>query len=327
MRLKHTSLLYIAILYFINATAQKNQERFSFAGVITATSTGAPLAGATIYMADLKKGTVSNAAGHFQLANIPAGAYLTEVRFVGYKSVLKNISFNKNVEENFNLDISVTEESEIVITGSSKATSIRRNPIPIISISKQYLQQNLSTNVIDAIAKVPGISAVTTGPNVSKPFIRGLGFNRILTLYDGVRQEGQQWGDEHGIEVDQNTVDKVEVVKGPASLIYGSDAVAGVVNLIPANPPADGKIIGNILNEYQTNNRLIENSASIAGNTNGFTWGGTITHKLATNYKNKYDGRVYNTGFAETDASAIFGINRKWGYSHLGLSLFDDLQE
>ena len=90
---------------------------------------------------------------------------------------------------------------------------------------------------------------MTTGPNVSKPFIRGLGFNRILTLYDGVRQEGQQWGDEHGIEVDENTVDHVEVVKGPASLIYGSDAVAGVVNLIPANPPAQGKIIGNILNE------------------------------------------------------------------------------
>ncbi len=84
-----------------------------------------------------------------------------------------------------------------------------------------------------------------------------MGFNRILTLYDGVRQEGQQWGDEHGIEVDQNTVDKVEVVKGPASLIYGSDAEAGVVNLLPANPPPDGKTIGNISSEYQTNNGLI----------------------------------------------------------------------
>ncbi|MEO8109929.1 MAG: TonB-dependent receptor [Ginsengibacter sp.] len=327
MKFKYIALLYLALLYCMQVTAQKNPERFSFTGNITTASNGSPLPGATIYIPDLKKGGVANAAGHFQITNLPAGTYLTEVRFVGFKSVLKNISFNQNVDENFNLDISVTEESEIVITGSSKATSIRRNPIPIISINRQYLQQNLSTNVIDAIAKVPGISAVTTGPNVSKPFIRGLGFNRILTLYDGVRQEGQQWGDEHGIEVDQNTVDKVEVVKGPASLIYGSDAVAGVVNLIPANPPADGKIIGNILNEYQTNNRLIENSATIAGNTNGFTWGGTITHKLATNYKNKYDGRVYNTGFAETDASAILGINRKWGYSRLGLSLFDDLQE
>ncbi|MEO8569057.1 MAG: TonB-dependent receptor [Ginsengibacter sp.] len=327
MKLKYVALFFIALLFFPGLKAQKNQERFSFSGNIIASPSGPPLAGATVFIADLKKGGVANSAGHFQINNIPYGTYLTEIRFVGYKPLLKNISFNKNIDENFSLDISITEESEIVITGSSKATSIRRNPIPIVSISKQYLQQNLSTNVIDAISKVPGISAVTTGPNVSKPFIRGLGFNRILTLYDGVRQEGQQWGDEHGIEVDQNTVDKVEVVKGPASLIYGSDAVGGVVNLLPPNSPEEGKIKGNILNEYQTNNRLIENSASIAGNTNGFTWGGTLTHKLATNYKNKYDGRVYNTGFAETDASATFGVNRKWGYSHVGLSLFDDLQE
>ena len=127
--------------------------------------------------------------------------------------------------------------------------------------------------------------------------------------------------------MDENTVDRVEVVKGPASVIYGSDALAGVINLIPANPPAPGKIVGNILNEYQTNNRLIENSATIAGNTNDFTWGGTFTHKMATNYKNKYDGRVYNTGFAETDVSANLGINKNWGYSHFGFSMFNDLQE
>ncbi|MDQ6843862.1 MAG: TonB-dependent receptor [Bacteroidota bacterium] len=327
MNNKYILLSLITTFLFARVQAQKNQEKFSFSGTITAAAANTPLAGASVYISDLRKGSVANATGHFQINNIPYGTYLAEVRYVGYKSILTNISFNKNIEENYAMEISVTEENEIVVTGSSKATSIRRNPIPIISISKQYLQQNLSTNVIDAISKIPGINAVTTGPNVSKPFIRGLGFNRILTLYDGVRQEGQQWGDEHGIEVDQNTVDKVEVVKGPASLIYGSDAVAGVVNLIPANPPADGKIIGNILNEYQTNNRLIENSASMAGNNKGFSWGGTLTHKLATNYKNKYDGRVYNTGFAETDASAIFGLTRKWGYSHLGISMFDDLQE
>ena len=327
MKLKYITLAFLPLLFFTASKGQKNLERYSFSGNITASSNGLPLEGATVSIADLRKGNVANTNGTYQINNIPYGTYLVEVRFIGYKSILKNITFDKNISQNFSLDISVTEESEIVVTGSSKATSIRRNPIPIISVSKQYLQQNLSTNIIDAISKVPGVNAVTTGPNVSKPFIRGLGFNRILTLYDGVRQEGQQWGDEHGIEVDQNTVDKVEVVKGPASLIYGSDAVAGVVNLLPANPPSDGKIRGNILNEYQTNNQLIENSASIAGNTNDFTWGGTLTHKLAINYKNKYDGRVYNTGFAETDASATLGINRNWGYSHLGLSLFDDLQE
>jgi len=325
-----TILFILAITTYVffafPAKAQKRSERFSLSGKITDTS-GAPLQGASVYIADLKKGSVADVNGNYQINNIPGGTYEVEIKYIGYKTILQNIYFNSDKMMNFSMEISVTEQSEIVVTGSSKATSIQRNPIPIVAINKQYLQQNLSTNIIDAIAKVPGISEVTTGPNVSKPFIRGLGFNRILTLYDGVRQEGQQWGDEHGIEVDENTVSRVEVVKGPASLIYGSDAVAGVVNLIPANPPAQGKIVGDILNEYQTNNRLIENSATIAGHTNDVTWGGTFTHKIATNYKDKYDGRVYNTGFAETDGSANLGITKDWGYSKLGVSVFDDLQE
>jgi iron complex outermembrane receptor protein len=306
--------------------AQKNTLRFSLSGKITDTS-GAALAGASIYISDLRKGDVSDANGNYLINNIASGTYVVEIKFIGYKTIVKNIYFDQNKIDNESMQIAVTEESEIVITGSSKATSIKRNPIPIVSINKQFLQQNLSTNIIDAIAKVPGISEVTTGPNVSKPFIRGLGFNRILTLYDGIRQEGQQWGDEHGVEVDQNTVGKVEVVKGPASLIYGSDALAGVINLLPPNPPAQGKIIGNILTDYQTNNRLIENSASVAGHSNDITWGGTFTHKIATNYKNKFDGRVYNTGFAETDASANMGIYKNWGFSRIGISMYNDLQE
>ncbi|MDQ2719072.1 MAG: TonB-dependent receptor [Bacteroidota bacterium] len=317
---------FLCLFLCFHVSAQRNSQRYSLTGKITSTA-GSPLAGTSVYISDIRKGNVADANGNYQITNIPSGTFLVEIKYIGYKTILQDINFNGNKIENFSMEISVTEENEIVVTGTSKATSIKRNPIPIVSIGKEYLQQNLNTNIIDAIAKVPGISEVTTGPNVSKPFIRGLGFNRILTLYDGVRQEGQQWGDEHGIEVDQNTVEKVEVVKGPASLIYGSDAVAGVVNLIPANPPAQGKIIGNIVNEYQTNNRLIENSATIAGHTNDITWGGTFSHKLATNYKNKYDGRVYSTGFAETDASANFGINKKWGYGRVGLSMFDDLQE
>jgi iron complex outermembrane receptor protein len=318
----------IALFSFLSlsSTAQKKAARFSFSGIITDTA-GTPLPGASVHIPDLRKGNVADATGHFVINNIPAGNYLVEINYVGYKSIVKNMDFTNNVVENFSMQISIVEEDAIVITGSSRASSIIRNPVPIVSINKKFLQQNLNTNIIDAIATVPGISEVTTGPNVSKPFIRGLGFNRILTLYDGVRLEGQQWGDEHGIEVDENTVDRVEVVKGPASVIYGSDALAGVVNLIPASPPAAGKISGNFLNEYQTNNRLIENSLTVAGNTNDITWGGTFTHKIATNYKNKYDGRVYNTGFAETDAAASLGINKSWGYSHFGFSMFDDLQE
>src|SRR5205823_6304276 len=144
--------------------------------------------------------------------------------------------------------------------------------IPIVAVNQEYIRTNLSTNIIDAISKVPGVNGFSTGPNVSKPIIRGLGFNRVLTLYDGFRQEGQQWGDEHGIEVDQYSVEKVEVIKGPSSLTYGSDALAGVVNLIPFQSAPEGKLTGDILTEYQTNNGLYAGSGMLSGTKNGFDW-------------------------------------------------------
>lgn len=315
---------------FANATVLNNNSgpaKSTLSGKITDKKTGLALEGASIYFPDLKSGTVSTATGSYTINGLPNGTYLVEIKFIGYKTLLQSISIQSNMVLDFALEPSVVEENEVVVTGTSKATSIKKNPVPIVSIGKQYLQQNLSTNIIDAIAKVPGINAVTTGPNVSKPYIRGLGFSRILTLYDGVRQEGQQWGDEHGVEVDQNSVEKVEVVKGPASLIYGSDALAGVINLIPANFPAAGKTQGDISTDYQTNNGEYGVSGMLSGNKNGIVWRGRASYKAATNYRNKYDGRVYNTGFKETDMNGMVGINKTWGYSHLGFSVFDDLQD
>ncbi len=284
------------------------------------------LIGASVYIHDLKLGAVSDVDGNYQFIELPAGTFLVEVSFIGYKTVSKEVTIKDDTKMDFDLTETPIEQSEVVVTGLSKATQVRRSPIPIVTIKKEYIDSHVGTNAIDAISAIPGVSAVTTGPNVSKPFIRGLGYNRILTLYDGVRQEGQQWGDEHGVEVDQYSVDHYEVVKGPASLSYGSDALAGVVNLIPTQPPTDGKIIGNLLADYQSNNGAFGGSAMLSGNNNGLEWSGRLSHKQATNYENKFDGRVFGTAFNETDANASVGIHRKWGYSHLNFVLYDNFQ-
>lgn len=296
-------------------------------GKVMDAKTGAPIQSALVYISDLKTGASTNSLGEYHFKNLPSGTYLIEISSVGYRSISQNVLLSGDATQDFKLEINYVEASEVVVTGLSKATQIKRSPIPIVSVSHDYLVENLSTNAIDAIVKVPGVRAVTTGPNVSKPFIRGLGYNRILTLYDGVRQEGQQWGDEHGIEVDQYGVEKVEVIKGPASLSYGSDALAGVVNLIPTQPAPEGKMIGEVTTDYQTNNRYMGGSAMLSATKNGFEWIGRISHKQATNYQDKIDGRVFGTAFNETDASATLGLHRSWGYSHLNFVLFDDLQE
>ena len=288
---------------------------------------GAPLPAATVYIPDLKLGVVTDTAGYYRFSSLPSGKYLIEVHSIGFKALTRTVTVSGPVTQDFSLSDEYVEESPVVVTGLSKATQIKRSPVPIVSINHSYLVSNLSTNAIDAIAKIPGIRAVTTGPNVSKPFIRGLGYNRILTLYDGIRQEGQQWGDEHGIEVDQYGVERVEVIKGPASLSFGSDALAGVVNLIPTQPAPEGKMIGGLTMDYQTNNKYFGGSAMLGATKNGLEWMARISHKQAIDYTNKIDGRVFGTAFRETDANASLGLHRKWGYSHLDLVLYDDLQE
>ncbi len=323
--------LFISVSAFSKTSDSKIKKKGNFiigslSGTVTAD--GKPLVGATVSIPDLRTGTVTDANGKYIINNIPKGVYLVQVSYVGYATFDQKVDLNKTNTMDAQLKLSSIEAGEVVVTGVSKATSIRRAPVPMVAISKSYINEHSAAgNVIAEIANLPGVSAVTTGPNISKPFIHGLGYNRVVTAEDGIRQEGQQWGDEHGIEVDQNSIDRVEVIKGPASLTFGSDAIGGVVNLLTAPPVADGKILGSISGIYGTNNGLINGSLKLQGNQNGLVWGTVISDKEAKNYQNDHDGRVYATGFKEKDARITIGLNKSWGYSYLNASVFDDLQD
>ena len=180
--------------------------------------------------------------------------------------------------------------NEVTVTGVTGDTKLKHATAPVSIVTPQILRATASTNIIDAISHQPGVSQLTTGGSISKPIIRGLGYNRVVVMSEGVRQEGQQWGDEHGVEVDGNSVNSVEILKGPASLMYGSDAMAGVVILHSQPTLTEGEMRANVSSEYQTNNGLFAYTLSMAGNQNGFVWDGRYSDKMAHAYKNKYDG-------------------------------------
>ena len=211
---------------------------------------------------------------------------------------------------------------EVVVTGLTGSTRADHSPAPISVVAPRVLQATPSTNIIDAVAHQPGVSQITTGGGISKPVIRGLGYNRIVTVNDGIRQEGQQWGDEHGIEVDAQSVHSVEILKGPATLMYGSDAMAGVLVLHEAPVLPQGTMALNIGSEYQTNNHLFDYTVDFAGNQKGLAWNWRWSEKDAGEYKNKEDGRVPGSQFHERALSGMLGISRGWGYSHLKLSYY-----
>ncbi|MEO6631301.1 MAG: TonB-dependent receptor, partial [Mucilaginibacter sp.] len=205
------------------------------------------------------------------------------------------------------------------ITGTPFASNSKSNSTSASVVSRDELLAP-STNLMDALSKqVPGFSQITTGPGISKPVIRGLGYNRIVTINDGVKQQGQQWGDEHGIELDQNAADRVEVLRGAASLLYGSDAIGGVINVLEPSVPQSGVIKGELLSNYSTNNGLSSNSVMLTGNSNGFVWRGRGSYQNAGNFKTP-DGYYINSGYNNTNFSGMLGLNKKWGYSHLNFS-------
>ncbi len=329
-------LLYTVVLIFSYPTTISAQGIFftipetkfnnlsgAFFGKITDAKSGAAIEAVTVYITDIKSGTTSDATGYFMIKNIPAGNHLVEISHIGYTSIVENIDFSNDVTKNFALGESIIENNAVIVTGVTGATQLKKVPFAVAVIRKQDFFQNTSSNIIESLTKIGGVSTLASGPAISKPVIRGLSYNRVLTINDGVRQEGQQWGDEHGIEIDEASVSKIELFKGPASIIYGSDAMAGVVNIITNVPVPDKTIKANLSSNYQSNNNLRTFNANMAGNNKGFNWNIYTSNKAAADYKNKYDGRVFNSKFIEHNFGGYGGYNGNWGYSHVVFSSFN----
>lgn len=214
------------------------------------------------------------------------------------------------------------ELKQVVVTGPTGAVKMQDMSMPAGIVDRNSLRMTPATNIVDAVAKLPGVSQVSTGSGISKPVIRGLGYNRVVVVADGVRQEGQQWGDEHGVEIDGNAVSSVEVLKGPASLLYGSDALAGVLKLNTDPVVPLGKMRLNVNSEYHTNSSLVNYSFNFGGNKQGLSWNIRYGDKFAHAYKTPGDGYVPNTQFRERALSGMLGINKAWGHTRLIGSYF-----
>jgi len=318
----------IILLGLTLATLKLHAQSLTVTGYVKDADSRETISFCNVVMADNSTGTIADASGKFLLQLTAADDKAAMiVSYMGYRPDTMLIDGNKK-EFIIYLQPLPGTLNEVVVTGISRATLLKENPVAISIVSGKIIDKTIESNIIDALVKnIPGLNAVKTGPNISKPFIRGLGYNRVLTLYDGMRQEGQQWGDEHGIEVDAYNIEKAEVIKGPASLMFGSDAVAGVVSMFPYLPAKkDGKLHGRVISEYQSNNGLTGNGFRL-GYNNGH-WLGVVrgSYRLAKNYFNNMDGRVFNTGFKENNLAATAGYTSAKGYSNFNATLYDNLQ-
>ena len=306
----------------ISATAEPLTGKTTLSGKITDKADGGPLTGVNVYLPELSEGTTTDENGTYKINNLPCKKVQVQISYLGHQTIVRTIDLSKVSTMNFIMQESNATIHEVVVTGLTGQSLMKDSPTPISIVNTEQLHATSSTNIIDALSHQPGISQITTGSGISKPVIRGLGFNRVVVVNDGVRQEGNQWGGEHGIEIDPQSISSAEILKGPASLMYGSDAMAGVIIFHGEPILAQNTMQANVSSEYQTNNGLFDYSVDFKGNQNGLVWNGRWSDKMAHDYKDKYDQYVLGSQFRERAAEGLIGVNKSWGYSHVLLSYY-----
>ena len=316
------SVVLLLMLVCIGVMAEPLKGGGSLSGKVTDKRSGEALVGVAIFFPGLQTGTVTDVDGKYSIDNLPRRSVEVQVSYIGHKTIVTTIDVDSVSRKDFALEESDAQINEVVVTGLTGKSLAKDSPTPVSVVSSAMLRSTASSNIIDALSLQPGVSQITTGGGISKPVIRGLGFNRVVVVNDGIRQEGNQWGAEHGVEIDPQSISSAEILKGPASLMYGSDAMAGVIIFHDEVLPPLGKVQANVSSEYQSNNGLFAYSVNLKGNNNVIVWSGRWSYKMDHAYKNNYDQYVLGSQFRERAAEGLVGVNCKWGYSHLTLSYY-----
>lgn len=287
-------------------------------------SAGAPLSGARVSLLELRRSTTTDSIGQYRFGNVPVGRYSLSVAQIGFAPAVRRFVFSGS---DFTVDVALRpaaiELSAVQVTATPNATSALETPQPIALVADEALRQVQAPNLAETLRGVAGVHDLSTGVGIGKPVIRGLTSNRVLVLDDGQRLETQQWGDEHAPNVETATADRIEVIRGPASVLYGSDAIGGVINVVPKEMPdaigRPGFVRGSLTAAYGTNNRLGDGAVSLEGAREGFGFRGTLSGRTSQDVRTP-SYTLWNSGNQAAGGSASLGARGTWGSIAAGYS-------
>lgn len=280
----------------------------------------------------MEKGAITNASGYYEINNLPQGSYKIVVSYLGYQTISKTIVLDtEQVRFDMALKESAIEMEEVIVsTPFHKLQS--ENVMKVEYANIKELKSKGAITLADGITTIAGVESVSTGIGIGKPVIRGLNANRVLVYTQGIRLENQQFGDEHGLGVNDAGIESVEVIKGPASLLYGSDAMGGVLYLNPEKFPIPKATEGDVNLNYYSNTEGLNANAGFktSGDKLKFLLRGAITSHA--DYQTGTDERVTNSRFKEYDIKTGLGYQNtsfktelRYNYNNSNLGIPEEI--
>ncbi len=254
----YTALLMMSVSYAHSQTATITGNVFGSDRV---------LQGATVTIPERNLMVQTNEQGYFEINHLKAGTYRLLISHTGYALLDTLVSVRSEPVHlgNIYLKLSANELQEVTIAESYADRRKRNAALNVEVVNNEYIQRYQGGSLMQSLERLPGINNIGIGSGNSKPLIRGLGFNQVVVVENGVKHEGQQWGADHGLEIDQYAAQRVEIVKGAASFMYGSDAIAGAIDVQPAPAPDQHSWGGSVDLSAKSNNALAGTSVNLFG--------------------------------------------------------------
>jgi iron complex outermembrane recepter protein len=300
---KYIIILFIGFYSVINA-------QNSISGIVS-DKNNQPLIGVLVSISESNKNTITNEFGKYSIENVSNKNIKITFSLPEFISQTKNVTFTSSqIILNIILDEAIFKMDEVIVsTAFNKLQS--QNVMKVEHASMRDLQQKGATTLIEGLATIPGVSQISTGVSIGKPVIRGLSANRVLVYSQGVRLENQQFGEEHGLGLNDAGIESVEVIKGPASLLYGSDAIGGVLYFNPEKFVDANTFKADFNQKYFSNTLGTNTVLGFKTSTNKWKFLTRGSYTEHSDYQIPDKNRVTNTRYNEQDFKTGIGYVTK----------------
>lgn len=295
---------------FIFATTISAQTNIT--GKVVDKKDGTPLLGVNIIIDELKIGTATNLDGTFQFFDIKNGTYTVRFSYIGHKSIVKKIVVPGDNNIQVELEEGTVNLNDVVVTGNPFGSDTKEITQSTLAISNLDLMIRSSSNIANTLNFQPGISIRSNGIATARPIIRGFSNNRILILENGLRMgDLSNSSDDHGVSNDGSTAERIEVLRGPASLLYGSNALGGVVNIVTEAIPryVPDQFDGVINVSQSTVNKEFLGSGDFHFGVNDFAF--------HTNYFRRNSSNYLGGNGIDVENSSQFATGYQFGFSFI----------